>query len=162
SALLETVAFLSRTPMPLPVAASGIGNVPHLRRRLTMIMQGQKAHSLTWTGFVAVGLLGLLLPLSPVQGQAPKPEPKPTLPGKDPRDQAIEALKLQIQKLEAEKQAHKGKEAATALKDLAERAQLEDEARFKLGKRLKDPQVADADAAKLEAAAAALKQQIDA
>jgi beta-lactamase regulating signal transducer with metallopeptidase domain len=163
SALLETVAFLSRTPMPLPVAASGIGNVPHLRRRLTMIMQGQKAHSLTWTGFVAVGLLGLLLPLSPAQGQPqPKPEPKPNVPGQDPRDRAIEALKMQIQKLEAEKRAHKEKEAATALKDLAERVQFDDEARFKVAKRLKDLQVADADAAKLEATAAALKQQIDA
>jgi beta-lactamase regulating signal transducer with metallopeptidase domain len=69
-ALLQTVAFLSSARLPLPVSASGIGRVTHLRRRLTMIMNGQKRRSLTWAG--CAGLLGfgmLFLPLLPVRAQ---------------------------------------------------------------------------------------------
>lgn len=69
-ALLETVAFLSRTRVPLPVSASGIGQVSHLRRRLTMIMTGHKRRSLTWAGCAALLAIGLLaLPLLPIRAQ---------------------------------------------------------------------------------------------
>lgn len=69
-ALLETVAFLSRSRLPLPVSASGIGRVSHLRRRLTMIMTGHKRRSLTWAGCAALLAIGLLaLPLLPVRAQ---------------------------------------------------------------------------------------------
>src|SRR5262249_34594709 len=40
SALLEAVEFLSKARAPLPLAASGIGQVEHLKRRLTMILKG--------------------------------------------------------------------------------------------------------------------------
>ncbi len=39
-ALVETVDFLSARPKALPPAASGMGNLEFLKRRLTMIMQG--------------------------------------------------------------------------------------------------------------------------
>jgi beta-lactamase regulating signal transducer with metallopeptidase domain len=39
-ALVETVSFLSQTRPPLPVGASGVGRVPLLKRRLTMILGG--------------------------------------------------------------------------------------------------------------------------
>lgn len=72
-ALLETVAFLSQARLPLPVSASGIGQVSHLRRRLTMIMSGQTRRSLTWTGCVGLASFGLvLLPLIPVPAQQPE------------------------------------------------------------------------------------------
>src|SRR5207249_4082176 len=40
-ALLQTVEFLCDGPAALPVAASGLGHVRFLKRRLTMIMQGK-------------------------------------------------------------------------------------------------------------------------
>src|SRR5207253_1304395 len=61
TALLQTVAFVSQSQCPLPAAASGIGQVRHLRRRLTMIMQGKTARSLSWTGVLAIMGLGVLL-----------------------------------------------------------------------------------------------------
>jgi beta-lactamase regulating signal transducer with metallopeptidase domain len=64
-ALLETVAFFSQVRLPLPIAASGIGQVSQLRRRLTMIMSGPKRRSLTWAGCAGLLAFGLLLlPLS--------------------------------------------------------------------------------------------------
>lgn len=72
-ALLETVAFLSKARMPLPASASGIGQATQLRRRLTMIMNGQKRGPLTWVG--CAGLLtfaALLLPFISVRAQAPE------------------------------------------------------------------------------------------
>src|SRR5262249_17241176 len=72
TALLQTIAFLSQARSHLPAAASGIGQVRHLRRRLTMIMQGQSSWSLSWRGcLVLVGLGLLLLPLLPIRAQAP-------------------------------------------------------------------------------------------
>jgi beta-lactamase regulating signal transducer with metallopeptidase domain len=73
-ALVQTVAFFSQARSPLPVVASGIGPVPRLRRRLTMIMRANTPKSLSWVGWLAVlGLAFLLLPLAPVQGQQPEP-----------------------------------------------------------------------------------------
>lgn len=72
-ALLETVAFLSKARLPLPTSASGIGQVSHLRRRLTMIMSGQKRKTLTWAGCAGLLAFGmLLLPLIPVRAQQPE------------------------------------------------------------------------------------------
>ncbi len=70
TALLETVDFLSETQTALPVAASGIGQVHDLRRRLTMIMRGTTPRALSSAGFLAVlGLGALLLPLVPSWAQ---------------------------------------------------------------------------------------------
>jgi beta-lactamase regulating signal transducer with metallopeptidase domain len=108
-ALLQTVEFVSRTRSPLPVAASGIGHVPHLRRRLTMIMQGNTPRSLSWPGISLVLALGVaLLPLWPVQAQ---PTPRVVVglesDGKGDKDKQIEVLKEAIRILEAQKAGEK-------------------------------------------------------
>jgi beta-lactamase regulating signal transducer with metallopeptidase domain len=78
TALVETVEFLSETGTVLPMAASGIGHVYHLRRRVTMIMRGTTPRALSELGFVAVlGLGALLLPLLPSWAQQPSGTPPP-------------------------------------------------------------------------------------
>jgi beta-lactamase regulating signal transducer with metallopeptidase domain len=91
TALLQTVAFVSHSPTPLPIAASGIGEVSHLRRRLTMIMHGNTPKSLSATGWLA--LLALALFFLPVAAQAQQPSD-------DARDQEIRKLKEYIRALE--------------------------------------------------------------
>jgi beta-lactamase regulating signal transducer with metallopeptidase domain len=107
-ALLQAVAFVSQARLPLPLGASGVGQVSHLKRRLTMVMQGKTSRSLSWAGLAVVGGLALLLlPLFPALGQQPPP-PRPDLPA-DPaapgadRNQQIEELKRLLRKLEAER-----------------------------------------------------------
>ncbi|MFL5243041.1 MAG: M56 family metallopeptidase [Gemmataceae bacterium] len=64
--LLETVDFLSEARFALPPAASGIGYVHDLQRRMTMIMRGTTPRGLSWCGVLAVvGLAALLLPALP-------------------------------------------------------------------------------------------------
>jgi hypothetical protein len=70
TAIVQTVAFFSQVRCALPAAASGIGQVRQLRRRLTMIMQGGTPRSLSWAGFLVLLGLGLLsLPFWPVRAQ---------------------------------------------------------------------------------------------
>src|SRR5260370_6476601 len=65
-ALVETLDFLSETRTPLPSAASGLGHVRDLRRRLSMVMRGKTPPQLGWRGFAGVvGAAVLLLPLLP-------------------------------------------------------------------------------------------------
>ena len=73
-ALVQTVDFLSGARAVLPPAASGIGHVQSLRRRLTMIMRGTTPRALTVGGVLAVLALGaLLLPFMPIWAQRPHP-----------------------------------------------------------------------------------------
>lgn len=73
--LLDTVDFLSETGRAAPLAASGFGDAHHLKRRLTMIMQGKTPRGLGWTGLLAMlGLSTLLLPLSPTWAQKAEDE----------------------------------------------------------------------------------------
>jgi beta-lactamase regulating signal transducer with metallopeptidase domain len=73
-ALLATVAFLSDTRPALPAGASGIGQVPLLKRRLAMILQGTTPSGLSRAGLAAVlGLGAVLLPLLPSWGQDEPP-----------------------------------------------------------------------------------------
>ncbi|SIO65552.1 Signal transducer regulating beta-lactamase production, contains metallopeptidase domain [Singulisphaera sp. GP187] len=68
--LLDTVDFLSETGHAAPLAASGFGHAHHLKRRVTMIMQGKTPRDLGWTGLLTMlGLSALLLPLSPTWAQ---------------------------------------------------------------------------------------------
>lgn len=120
-ALLQTVAFFSPDRSRLPAAASGIGQVPHLRRRLTMIMQGTTPRSLSWAGCVGVLALGLLLPVLPVQGQS---APAKDAAAKDSRDDQIEALKKALRVLEEQRASEKAKSAAPKA-DPAEIKELE-------------------------------------
>jgi len=65
-ALVETVDFLSDAPTTLPAAASGLGHVRLLKRRLTMILNGKTPRALTLTGMLGVAGLGvLMLPMVP-------------------------------------------------------------------------------------------------
>jgi beta-lactamase regulating signal transducer with metallopeptidase domain len=70
SALVETLDFLSGSQPALPPVASGLGRLPLLRRRLTMIMRGTTPRKLTGLGFmVVVAAAALLLPLWPSWAQ---------------------------------------------------------------------------------------------
>lgn len=64
-ALLTTVDFLSEEHPPLPALASGLGDVPMLRQRLTLIMCGTGPKSLSALGRLAVILTAMLIPISP-------------------------------------------------------------------------------------------------
>lgn len=73
-ALVETVDFLSGARAVLPPAASGLGHVHLLQRRLTMILRGRTPRGLTLTGLLVVLTLGVgLLPLAPSLAQEPPP-----------------------------------------------------------------------------------------
>ncbi len=87
SALLDTLDFLSTAQVAVPPLASGLGQIADLKRRLTMIMQGNTPRSLTWPGCLAVVALGLaVLPMLPsLYGEPPREE--------EARDQIREAEK---------------------------------------------------------------------
>jgi beta-lactamase regulating signal transducer with metallopeptidase domain len=110
-ALLQAVAFVSQARPPLPLGASGVGQVSHLKRRLAMVMQGKTSRSLSWAGLgVVLGLGLLLLPLFPALGQQPParvPAADPDLPGAERdrgnRDKQIDDLKKILAVLEAQK-----------------------------------------------------------
>jgi beta-lactamase regulating signal transducer with metallopeptidase domain len=122
-ALLETVAFLSRSRLPLPASASGIGQVFHLRRRLTMILSGQQRRSMTTLGCAGLAAFAMLvLPLIPVLAQEPEKKPVPStgaglvldldgdlkfvIAGDDsPDKEAVELLKRALKLLAEKKQA---------------------------------------------------------
>jgi beta-lactamase regulating signal transducer with metallopeptidase domain len=71
-ALLETVDFLSDTRTVLPLAASGLGHVHDLKRRLIMIMRGRTPRALTWAGcLLVVGMGATILAVRPTLAQAP-------------------------------------------------------------------------------------------
>lgn len=74
-AILDTVDFLSDKPAtPLPVAASGLGRVPLLQRRIKAIMQGDVHGTLSTRGRVAVIALTTILPIQPALLPAKSPE----------------------------------------------------------------------------------------
>jgi beta-lactamase regulating signal transducer with metallopeptidase domain len=71
-ALVKTVDFLSQIRPVLPPAASGIGQVQLLRRRLAMIMLGTTPKQLSGAGLLALlGLGAAALPILPTWAQEP-------------------------------------------------------------------------------------------
>ncbi|HEX4794100.1 MAG TPA: M56 family metallopeptidase [Humisphaera sp.] len=77
SALLEAVDFVS-VRRSVPLLASGMGQFGHLRRRLTMLKQGDVARAMSWTGFFAAcGTGALLLSIAPTWAQSVTTETKP-------------------------------------------------------------------------------------
>lgn len=80
TALLETVAFLSDRPVPLPASASGAGRVPVLKRRLTMILNEHPPRRLGWAGLLLVLSVACLVPLMPTWARAPEDGPKERRP----------------------------------------------------------------------------------
>jgi beta-lactamase regulating signal transducer with metallopeptidase domain len=86
AALLEAVTFLSQARPPLPVGASGVGQVRSLKRRLTMIVRDTPPRSLSWAGTLAVCALGaLLLPLWPTRAVPAPPAEEQVEPPPKPR-----------------------------------------------------------------------------
>jgi hypothetical protein len=85
AALVEAVAFLSQSRSALPVGASGTGQVPLLKRRLTMILRANPPRTLSRAGFWAVlGLGAVLLPLVPGVAQPRQPARPPEGPEESP------------------------------------------------------------------------------
>jgi bla regulator protein blaR1 len=94
SALVETLDFLSHSQLALPPAASGLGQLDLLRKRLTMIMRGTMPRNLGGLGFLAVlGLAVLLLPMVPSWAQQ---ETKPGIPG-DPNQPPMDLQKAKAE-----------------------------------------------------------------
>jgi len=84
-ALLETLDFLSGAGPAAAVAASGLGPVHHLKRRMTMIMQGTTPRALTWSGLLAVlSFSAMLLPLSPSWAQRADDKETPAVAPEEP------------------------------------------------------------------------------
>jgi len=133
-ALVETVDFLSEAPADLPLAASGVGRVRLLKRRLTMILQGKTPRALTVTGMLVVAAVGvLLLPLIPgwAQSQQRGPEEQEEAqgfqrkkgdPGDGNRQEQFERIRMEIQRLkeDLDKRHQELDERAQALKRLTE------------------------------------------
>jgi len=72
AALVETIDFLSGARPVLPVAASGLGHLHLLKRRLTMILRGTTPRALSAGGLAMVlGMGAALLPLMPTWAQEP-------------------------------------------------------------------------------------------
>jgi WD40 repeat protein/beta-lactamase regulating signal transducer with metallopeptidase domain len=138
AALLETVDFLDRARPTLPAAASGIGQVHHLRRRLTMILRETPPRSLSSAGLLVVVGLGLvLLPLAPGRAQdKPAATDEPAQPAPQ-QQQEVTTIRKALADLRAdieERKAHL-KKAQARLQDLEERlrkAELPSETSAKL------------------------------
>ncbi len=112
-ALLDTVDFLSGAEPSVPWAASGLGHVRHLKRRLVMILNGTTPRSLSWSGILAtLGLCAALLPLSPSWAdEPPTTEPSETFevraeqaqaPEPDRRVEEVLIIKSDLGKLDEE------------------------------------------------------------
>jgi bla regulator protein blaR1 len=151
AALVETVAFLSESRPAFPLGASGAGQGPLLKRRLTMILQDKPAR-LPRLGLRAVLAVGaLLLPLLPAPGhgqQQPPQEakPAPEKPAADRAQDAVKAAELEkaradVKLLQAQLEAERGRvlQIEARLKQARERlAKLEGPAVHKLQWRLAD------------------------
>lgn len=110
-ALVETMDFLAGARPALPPAASGIGHVQLLKRRLTMIMGGTTPRGLTLGGVLAVlGLGALVLPVVPnwaestVAAQVGGEQPEKPRQGPGPGDKRDQLAKAQqdIQRMKQE------------------------------------------------------------
>lgn len=102
-ALVATLAFLSPVRPGRVATASGVGPVPQIKRRLTMILRGRSNHALSWLGGLVVLTLGvLLLPWAPSLAQEPKD--KPISPA-ELRRQQIKVLRDLLKNLEEQQRA---------------------------------------------------------
>ncbi|MDR3633680.1 MAG: M56 family metallopeptidase, partial [Isosphaeraceae bacterium] len=91
--LVESLDFLSTRGAVSPSAASGIGRVSFLKRRIVMIMQKTPPRRLTWSSaFLSLGISALLLPLAPSWGQvADEPDETAQVVVETTDDKPIEA-----------------------------------------------------------------------
>ncbi|HEY7157556.1 MAG TPA: M56 family metallopeptidase [Gemmataceae bacterium] len=87
TALVETVTFLAQTRAVALIGASGAGQVPVLKRRLTMILTATPSGRPSRAGFWAVlGLGALLLPLAPGAAQTERPDRPVPAPDENSRE----------------------------------------------------------------------------
>ena len=64
-AILEVVDFIAERPLRMPALATGLGQVPFLRQRLTWIMRGPRRQDFGYCGRILCLLLACALPLQP-------------------------------------------------------------------------------------------------
>src|SRR5262249_56512282 len=76
-AILEALDFLAGAPTVLPAAASGLGRLGALKRRLTSIMQRSTPKRLSASGWLVVLTLGVLLPILPTTAQSKEEKSDP-------------------------------------------------------------------------------------
>ncbi len=104
SALVETVAFLSQARAASNIGASGAGQVPLLKRRLTMILKTNSSSKPSRVAFWAVlGLGALLLPLAPkaARTETPQESQRP-----ESQDRAADPVNAALQVQEARRMAN--------------------------------------------------------
>jgi bla regulator protein blaR1 len=78
--LLETLDFLNYSEPREPLLASGFGKVQHLRKRLTMIMNGTTPRLLgIWGTLGSLGLAAVLLPVNATWAQKPEEKKEVTI-----------------------------------------------------------------------------------
>ena len=78
--LLETLDFLNYSEPTEPLLASGFGKVHHLRKRLTMIMNGTTPRLLgIWGTLGSLGLAAVLLPVNATWAQKPEQKKEVTI-----------------------------------------------------------------------------------
>ncbi len=127
-ALMETLDYLAGAPRwakSLPVAASGAGPFPILKRRFTMIMQGTTPRALGWTGVLGVLAVGAaLLPWAPAwaqererdrerrEGERREEERRVIERREGERREGGERREAERREAEAREQAQRGREAA--------------------------------------------------
>ncbi|MFN4258443.1 MAG: M56 family metallopeptidase [Gemmataceae bacterium] len=122
TALVQTLTFLSEARTTVPMGASGIGPIPDLKRRLTMIMRGTTPRALGWGGFLAcLALAAFLLPLTPSWADD-KDKPKPAAEKQESSDQ-------DAPKEEPKTDADKARRAEEIEKTRAEIKELEQQLR---------------------------------
>jgi beta-lactamase regulating signal transducer with metallopeptidase domain len=82
-AILTAVDFLAEVCLPLPAAASGLGGLEILKRRLTLILTGRTPKGLSGLGLAAVLALFAALPLAPAGPAPPDVPPDTTNPDRE-------------------------------------------------------------------------------
>ncbi len=127
TALVQTVAYLSHLPPAVPLGASGIGEVRHLRRRLTMILRKSTARNLSWLGIGCALVLGIvLLPVAPISAQVPtkQAQAEKDLAEAQKKLQAeLERVQADLKRIHAEKE--KGAEVDAKVKEAIQAAQAQ-------------------------------------
>src|SRR5204862_479980 len=78
AAIVRTLDFLAGDPMPLPAAASGLGRVASLKRRLTRIVNGGVGGRLgLCSRTILITAAAVLLPLIPTLAQSNRRDAAP-------------------------------------------------------------------------------------
>jgi beta-lactamase regulating signal transducer with metallopeptidase domain len=130
TALVTTLDFLAGAA-PIPLAASGMGPVSDLKRRLTMIVRGATPPRLSLATSLGVAVLGLLLSFVPAWAQpAPKEDAKKSAASE--LERARETLEAQLRALRADVVLQDRSDVKALEADLVRKQKELDEARARL------------------------------